>query len=531
MIRLYLSRAICTLSNAFLTHRQTPGKPARGFVAVGVMFAFYNGNALLRRSKSIFLYPLIVLTMIVFSASAQNASTQPTSTQVESVQAEPIQPPPVQASDRLNIIVLMADDLIARMTGFAGHPFIKTPHLDQLAAEGIYFSRCYTPTPQCAPSRASFLTGQYPHTNSVMTAGEMIKPESETFSARLAANGYACAIVGKWDLPYHNAARPGYGFTDYTATCGEPWSWQDCDVWVQGQKSKADKFLTDWIADRAIEYLDRPHDRPFFLWVSFQAPHSLSGYPPGTEELYPPESVDLPRTMKMGKQLLPPQLRNSPTAKDFKKLNEQQLREARSKYDAMVTHLDANIGRILQRVHALKLRDNTLVIFASDNGLALGGHELYGEGPAFYEELIRSPLLIQYPKFAPLSGVKIDKVVSMIDLAPTILELAKVPIPMAMQGRSLLSLIRRPDTQRHTNERFLEYHALGDYKCDVRGIVTDKYKLIDYLGGTGQFYDLKRDPDEIRNAIKDAEYEVVVKVLRMRLDLWRKMTKDPLMQK
>ena len=100
-----------------------------------------------------------------------------------------------------------------------------------------------------------------------------------------------------------------------------------------------------------------------------------------------------------------------------------------------------------------------------------------------------------------------------------------------MQGRSLLPVIREPHTPRHADERFLEYHAQPGYTCDVRGIVTDKYKFVDYLKGTDQFYDLKRDPDEMHNVVSDAEYAAVVKVLRNRLDRWRKQTKDPLIKR
>jgi len=434
------------------------------------------------------------------------------------------------AADRPNIILLYTDDQAANMTGFEGHPLIKTPHLDQLAAEGVFFSRCYVPTPQCAPSRACVLTGQYPHTHKVITNNLPLPPGADTFTARLARNGYACGIVGKWHLTYDTVAEPGFGFADYAATVGQPWAWENCDVWVQGTKTKADKHLTDWITDRAIEFLEKPHDKPFFLWVCFRAPHGPFTYPPGTEDLYPPESVELPKSMKGSLERQPTALRNSPSAKYFKQMNERKLREARSKYYAMITHVDTNVGRLLERVDKLQLRDNTLVVFASDNGWALGDHQLYKKGPIFYEELIRGPLLMRYPKLKR-PGLKIDRVVSLVDLAPTFLELAGLPVPMAMQGRSLLPLIRNPQTPRHADERFLEYHAQPGYACDVRGIVTDKYKFIDYLSGDDAFYDLKRDPDEMHNVISDAEYAAVVKVLRNRLERWRQQTKDPLVKR
>lgn len=435
-----------------------------------------------------------------------------------------------RAAEQPNILFLYSDDQAANMTGFEGHPLIKTPHLDQLASEGVFFPRCYVPTPMCAPSRACVLTGQYPHTHTVTTNNLPLKPGVETLSALLTKHGYACGIVGKWHLTYDTVARPGYGFEDYVATIGQPWTWEDCDVWVQGTKGKADKFLTDWIADRAIEFLEKPREKPFFLWVCFRAPHSPTIYPPGTEDLYPPESIELPKSMGIDLKHEPTPLRNSLPATKFKQMNEQKLREERSKYYAMITHVDANIGRILQRVDELQLRDTTLVVFASDNGWALGDHQLYMKGPAFYEELIRGPLLMRYPKLTK-PGLKIDRIVSQVDLAPTFLELAGLPAPMAMQGRSLLPVIHDPNTRRHRDERFFEFQAQNNDKCEVRGIVTTKYKFVDYLGGTDQFFDLKRDPDEMHNAISVAEYASVVNVLKKRLELWREQTKDPIAKK
>ena len=436
-----------------------------------------------------------------------------------------------RAADRPNIILIYTDDQAANMTGFEGHPIVKTPNLDRLARESVFFTRCYVPTPQCAPSRACILTGQYPHTHGVTTNGPALPADADTFTARLKTAGYLCGIVGKWHLSYDTSKDPKFGLVDYVATNDRPWRWDNCNVWVQGKKTKADKFLTDWHGDRAIEFIEKFADRqPFFLWLCFRSPHAPLVYPPGTQRLYPPESVDLPKTMSIDVKGRPRTLAASPPVQGFKGKSEESIRQARSKYYAMITRIDENVGRLLARLGELKLRDNTVVVFASDNGWCLGDHGLYSKGPFFYEELIRGPLLVRYPKLAR-PGTKIDRVVSLVDLAPTFLELAGLTPPIAMHGKSLLPLIRDPYTARHADERFLEYDKQKGSEFPARGIVTRQYKFIDYLRDTDVLFDLKRDPGEMHNAINDAEYAAVVKVLRNRLERWRKTSKDPTLGK
>ena len=439
---------------------------------------------------------------------------------------QPVTSPAVHAAEQPNIIFLFTDDQAPGMTGFEGNTVVKTPHLDQLAAESIQFTRCYVPTPQCAPSRASVLTGRYPHATGVTTNGPTLDPSKDTFTERLKRAGYDCGVVGKWHLSYENAPKPGFGLADFVATCDKKWSWENCDIWTNGQKGKADKFLTDWIADRAIEFIDKPHDKPFFLWVCFRAPHGPLTYPPATENLYPPASVDLPETMGYELTGLPRVLTKSEPAMRFRQKNEQQIREARSKYYAMITHLDKNIGRILERVNDRKSQERTVVVFASDNGFALGEHRLFSKGPAFFEELVRIPLLVRYPALSQ-TGQKNDRVVSLIDLAPTFLELAGLDAPVTMQGTSLIPIIKNPKTRRHSDESFFEYHEQGGGVFPVRGLVTKQYKFIDYLESDDILYDLKRDPQELHNAINDVEYRAIIEVLRIRLRAWQKQTKDP----
>jgi len=431
-------------------------------------------------------------------------------------------------ADRPNILLIYTDDQALGMTGFEGHPIIKTPNLDRLASESVHFTRCYVPTPQCAPSRACVLTGQYPHTHTVTTNGPALPGHADTFTARLKKAGYACGLVGKWHLPYKTAKEPGFGLLDYVATDVQPWTWDNCKVCVQGQETTADKFLTDWHGDRAIEFIEKFHDRPFFLWLCFRAPHAPLVYPPGTEQLYPPESIDLPETMYLEDKERPARLNGSVPVKGFKGKTEQDLRQDRSRYYAMITRVDENVGRLLDRLDQLGLRNGTVVVFASDNGWSLGDHGLYAKGPFFYDELIRGPLLVRYPRLTG-PGARIDRLVGLVDLAPTFLELAGLTPPVTMQGQSLLPVIRDPQTRGHADEYFFEYDQQQQVKYPARGIVTRNYKFIHYPKATDLLYDLNRDPDEMRNVISTPQSASMVKVLRSRLQRWQEKTKDPLL--
>ena len=275
------------------------------------------------------------------------------------------------------------------MTGFEGNSTIKTPNLDRLAADGVWFSRCYTPTPQSAPAHATVLTGQYPHTHGVRADGLALNRDADTFTARLEKIGYACGFVGDWDLPSQRANDPGFGLNDYLAT--DDGKWTGAKVCVNGNKDTVKGYLTDWQADRAIEFLDRFHERPFCLWVSFDAPHEPLEYPPDAAQQYPPDALKLPKTMEVDKKTWPTKLQNSPPSARFapRKANQKSLRQDLSKYYATIARTDQDIGRILARVDKLGLRGKTVVIFACCNGYALGNHALDGKGPAFFEELVR----------------------------------------------------------------------------------------------------------------------------------------------
>lgn len=436
--------------------------------------------------------------------------------------------PALQAQDaaRPNMLVLCAGDLAGGSTGFGGNSGIRTRHLDRLASEGVHFTRCYTPTPQDGPGRVTILTGQYPHTHRVNTDGLMLSPNADSSLVRLKKAGYACGLIGNWHLAPHTGGGPASQPAEFTALPADSWTWKGSEVLVTGERSRTDQYLTDWEADQVIHFLEKSQEHPFVLFAGFTAPRMPLEYPPGGESQYPLDQVQLPHALPTETvQALQATfaafapVRNCPQ-------DETGLREARSKYAAMVGRLDENIGRILDRLEALGLKSRTLILFTAGSGMAVGDYKLLGKGPLFCDPLVRVPLILRHPAMGE-PGSQIDRIVGLVDLAPTLLEATGLSAPITQQGRSLLPLLRQPSTRGHADERFFEYEELDKVKFPARGIVTTQYKFIDYQGPGDMLFDLKRDPNETRNVATDPAYAEIVHVLKERLNTWRRTTRDP----
>lgn len=473
--------------------------------------------------------PEVPASLPVATSSAPSPETKPALAPAprRATASRPVVHRPAEKPD---ILLITASNLPLAMTGFGGDKTVKTPNLDRLAAEGALFTRFYTPTPQAGPARGTLLTGQYPHRHGVTTDGEKLFPRAEAFTERLNSAGYRCAVIGPWDFAGVAASRPAMGFVDYPAVTSQPWAWTGCDVWINGNQARAEQFLTDWITDEAIHYLAQGGDKPSFLWVSYHAPGEPAVYPPGKENLYPPASIELPKTYREQVADRPSAIGQSSMSRAIQQGGEQRVREARSKYYAMLAHLDEQIGRLLGELERFELRNRTIVVFASEVGIALGDHQLLGVGPAFYDELIRCPLVVSVPGTVGRNA-KVDRVVGLVDLAPTLLQFAGLPTPIIMQGRSLAPLMADPDSRSVADECFLEYERQQAQNCQVRGLVVRNFKYLNYISGTDALYDLGRDPTETHNVVQQLEYKPVVDVLKNRLQQWQRASRDPLYHK
>jgi N-acetylglucosamine-6-sulfatase len=429
-------------------------------------------------------------------------------------------PPSSAASDpRPNIVFILVDDLRWDELGCAGHPFVKTPNIDRLAGEGARFRNAFMTTPLCSPSRASFLTGQYAHTHGITdnvnrsTASHQLV----TFPLLLHQSGYETAFIGKWHMGNDDTPRPG--FDRWVSFKGQG-SYLDPDINEDGKDLKPGGYITDLLSGYAVEFIKRRHDKPFLVYLAHKAIHpEATQRDDGSVDLTDAErfiSAERHRNLYAGKKVprrpnamrppvgkpalerrignLPPLGANTATP------DEGVLGRLRT-----LMAVEDGVGDILRALQETGQLDNTVIVFAGDNGYFYGEHGLSVERRLAYEESIRMPLLVRYPRLIKAGAVRDDFALN-IDLAPTLLALAGAPIPGNMQGRSLVPLLKGDRPQ--WRESFLiEYYTDRVFprmlQMGYKAVRTGRWKYIHYfeLEGMDELYDLKTDPYEMKNLI------------------------------
>ena len=403
-----------------------------------------------------------------------------------------------QRNLRPNFIFILSDDHRWDYLSCAGHPYLKTASLDRLAKEGIRFTNAFVTTSLCSPSRASFLTGQYVHTHRITRNGSLVGKLPETFLEILKRSGYQTAFVGKWHIGGFHIPKPKG--VDWLVTFISQGLYYNCPLIVQGRNVKSKGYITEILTDYAIEFLERARqNQPFFLYLSHKAVHAPFQPPKELENLYADAEVKLPReTEKLG---LKPYFDYMHLTAIGKK---QDLKTSIRRYSATIFKLDQEIGRLLDAIDNLGLSENTVIIYASDNGFLWGEHRLYDKRWA-YEESIRIPFLIRAPELIKTPGKEISEMVLNIDLAPTILDLAGISIPKTMQGRSLKPLLQGKDIA-WRNSFLYEYFYDDFYNIPpMLAVRTESWKYIKYRYHIkpDELYNLKDDPKELNNLAKD----------------------------
>lgn len=411
-----------------------------------------------------------------------------------------------QAKPPRNIVVLYADDWRHDTLGVAGHPVVRTPHLDRLATGGIRFRNSYVTTAICGVSRASFLTGQWMSRHGNPAFEAFRTPWEETWPGLLRANGFYVGHVGKW----HNGRFPEENFDFARSYAGRHFIRQSDGSTIHvTKKNELD----------ALEFLrTRPTDKPFSLTVSFFATHAEDENP--RQYLYQPESaalyrdVTIPVPVTAGDaffNLLPPFIANEKNEGRHRWRwrfdTPPKYQEYMKAYYRLATEVDTAAGRILEELKARGLDRETLVIFTTDNGYFHGEHGLADKWYP-YEESIRVPLIIRDPRARRRGEVR-DELTLNVDLAPTILGFAGITPPARMQGRDLapLYLGRGPGSWRH--QYFYEHATIRnvDFIPASTALVRREIKYIHWPDfNHEELFDLRRDPHETRNLINDRAY-------------------------
>lgn len=450
----------------------------------------------------------------------------------------------VRRQSKPNFIVVVTDDQRPDTIHALGNPWIRTPALDRLVHEGLAFTRAIAPDPLCVPSRAEILTGCREFSNGVSSlGGGRIRPGLTLWGDAMRSAGYQTWYVGKW----MNDGKPTTRGYDQTlglfAAGGGRWAQDAVDFhgrpvtgyrgWVfqtddGSMHPELGVGLTPGIsarfADAAIELIRRGDEssKPFFLHVNFTAPHDPLLMPPGYENTYKPGDIPLPENFLprhpfdhgnqegRDEQLLP-----WPRTPDA-------VRADLAVYYAVITHMDEQLGRILEALRATSQAERTFVIFTSDNGLAIGSHGLRGK-QNMYEHTVGIPLLLSGPG-VPRNEVRTTPCY-LRDLYPTVCQLAGIPIPESVQGRSLVPAIRDGGVQIYPE-------LFGHFQDVQRMIRTDRWKLIHYPKiGRFQLFDLKHDPLEREDLFGRPDYAAISVDLRARLEACQKEAGDPLLNR
>lgn len=438
-----------------------------------------------------------------------------------------------------NVVVLLADDQRPDTVGALGNSIIQTPNLDRLVRDGSVFTRAVCGNPICTPSRAEILTGCSGFKNGVLDFGGAISPDLVTWADAMQAAGYKTWYVGKW----HNNGRPSdHGYAQcrglYSGGGGRWWrggvDYRGCEVtgyrgWVfqTDDRQLLPEFgvgltpdISARFADAAISVIrEAVEGRPYFLHVNFTAPHDPLLMPPGFESVYAAEQIPLPDNFQprhpfdhgnlegRDERLLP-----WPRTPDV-------VRADLAAYYAVISHLDQQIGRILRAIDESGQRENTIVVFSSDHGLAVGSHGLRGK-QNMYEHTVGVPMILRGPGVP--SGRRFRAQIYLRDLYPTVCDLASVPVPESIDGVSARRVLSGDASELHSC-------VFGYFRDCQRMIRTERWKLIYYPQiDRYQLFDLVSDPMEKLDLADDPDQASQFAVLRQRLRRWQVDVGDPL---
>lgn len=387
----------------------------------------------------------------------------------------------------------------------ARYPWFKTPHMDRIASGGARFRNAFVTLSLCAPSRAAFLTGRYNHLNGVVDNSTPFPENNVTHATLLRAAGYRTAYIGKWHMGNQRGARPGF---DYSASFVGQGKYFDGAFEINGTATPTKGWVDDVSTDYAIDFIRENQARPFSLVLGFKSSHVPLEPPPRARERFTGDEWRVTPSMRPASRAIyrpAPAAHAAPPAKRPTNLN----------YFRCLSAIDDCVGRVLDTLDTLGLAEDTVVVFASDNGFYQGEHGL-GDKRSAYDESLRIPLLLRYPR-AVKPGLRVDQMVLNLDLAPTFLEWAGVSVPREMQGRSVVPLVTgRAVDWRHAF--FYEYFQEAAYPLTptMFAVRTDTAKLIVYPGHEEwtELFDLAIDPYELRNLATESSHQRLLADMR-----------------
>ena len=415
-----------------------------------------------------------------------------------------------------NIILVMIDNVGFPEIGINGNDLVRTPNLDSFASEGIQFSRFYS-NPMCAPTRASLMTGRYHYRTGVIhtsRGGAKMHGDEVTVAELLKDEGYATGIFGKWHLGDNYPMRPqDQGFDELlihkSGRLGQvpdaPNTYINPKLWENDQYVQKQGYCTDLFFDAAINFIEKQKDKPFFIYLPTNIAHAASGVGLEVPEKYSAAYI------------------------------EKGVNETIATVCGMLNNLDENFGRLLSILDSLKIRENTLVIFLSDDGhVRINPGNLQGKGYSIpYEGAIKVPCFIQWAGHFQ-GGSKIDKITSHIDILPTLMDISGAGLQpeLTIDGESLVPLLEGKDGQWADRMLFLQCsRGMTPHRYQNCGVISQRFKMIGYPNSfeernlkvlrdkTGlELYDIPADPGETKNVAD--QYPEELEKLRIAYDQW-----------
>jgi arylsulfatase A-like enzyme len=443
-----------------------------------------------------------------------------------------------------NVVVVLVDDLRWDDIGATGHPFVQTPAIDRLAREGSRFLNAFATTPLCSPSRAAILTGQYVHTNGIIdnTARDSASHRLSTFAIPLMNAGYETGFFGKWHMGNDDTRRPGW--THWVAMKGQGEA-IDPNLNVDGERLVVKGYVTDVLTDYVVNFIRRSREKPFMVFLAHKALHpnvqqrddgsvaqlqnQSGGFVPADRHRGRYAASVVPRRQNAlvpvtGKPALQREIAGLPPLSPATGTPDRDVRDRLE----MLLAVDESLARIDSLLRELGELENTVVILTSDHGYFYGEHGLNEERRLAYEETIRIPLIVSYPRLTRTVASP-GQMAQTIDLAPTILALAGVKDTVSRHGSSLLPVLDGSATswrssvlvEYYTDQVFPRTLTMG-----YQAVRTDRHKYIHYveLQGMDELYDLQADPFELNNLMGTDEGKRLLPALESELSRLQRET-------
>ncbi len=444
-----------------------------------------------------------------------------------------------------NILFILTDDQRADALGLAGNQHLRTPNIDRLGKEGVYFKNAFCTTSLCSPSRASILSGLYAHKHGVVNNFTEYPANFKSFPMQLQSIGYDTAYIGKWHMGEENdEPRPGF---NYFVTHKGQGKYFDTEFNFNGKKREVlPGYYTTVVTDMAEEWLNRSHDsKPWCLMIGHKAPHSFYFPEPKNEKAFDNVRVSYPETAFM--------LEDKPTwikerlytwhgiygpLFEWRKKFPDDTPEAVKDFEAMIRaywatllSVDESMGRLYELLKKRGELDNTIIVFMSDNGILNGEHGMVDKRTA-HEPSIRIVQIVRFPRLlSPDQAKTIEQQVLTLDMAPSLLELCGGPALPNIDGRSWVKLVQQGDPAWRKSWMYhYNYEKQFPYTPNVRSVRTESWKYTHSPHGDGspdrhlaELYNIEFDPEERHNLIANPKYAPVVQQMK---DELRKVMKE-----